>query len=59
MVLGTTLTSMVPPGIVSAATHHRLGNLLWAAALPLCAGSACGAFGGGQLAVRLNPIPTP
>ena len=54
MVLGTTLTSMVPPGIVSAATHHRLGNLLWAAALPLCAGSACGAFGGGQLAVRIR-----
>ena len=57
MVLGTTLTSMVPPGLVSAATHHRLGNLVWAAAVPLCAGSACGAFGGGQLAVRMPEEP--
>jgi len=57
MVLGTTLTSMVPPGVVSAVTHHRLGNLVWAAAVPLCAGSACGAFGGGQLAVRLPEEP--
>ena len=56
-VLGTTLTSMVPPGVVSAVTHHRLGNLVWAAAVPLCAGSACGAFGGGQLAVRLPEEP--
>ena len=56
-VLGTTLASMVPPGLVSAATHHRLGNVLWHAAAPLCAGSAAGAFAGGQLAVRVPEEP--
>lgn len=56
-VLGTTLTSMVPPGLVSGATHHRLGNVIWLAAMPLCAGSAAGAFAGGQLAVRVPEEP--
>ena len=56
-VLGTTLTSMVPPSIVSGLTHARLGNVVSAAALPLCAGSATGAFVGGQLAVRVDEEP--
>jgi len=56
-VLGTTLTSMVPPGLVSGATHHRLGNVIWLAAVPLCVGSAAGAFAGGQLAVRVPEEP--
>lgn len=51
-VLGTTLTSMVPPGLVSAFTHYRMGNVTVAAVLPLCVGSACGAILGGQLAVH-------
>jgi len=51
-VLGTTLASMVPPGIVSAVTHHRMGNVSVAAVLPLCLGSAIGAYAGGQLAVH-------
>mmetsp|Transcript_33176 Transcript_33176/g.76184 ORF Transcript_33176/g.76184 Transcript_33176/m.76184 type:complete len:333 (+) Transcript_33176:96-1094(+) len=51
-VLGTTLTSMAPPGVVSAVTHHRMGNVTVSAVLPLCVGSACGALLGGQLAVH-------
>lgn len=51
-VLGTTLAAMVPPGIVSALTHHRMGNVSVAAVLPLCMGSAVGAYIGGQLAVH-------
>ena len=52
-VLGTTLASMVPPSLVSMATHHKLGNVSTAAVLPLCLGSAAGAFCGGQLAQHL------
>ena len=51
-VLGTTLASMIPPGIVSALTHHRMGNVNVGAVLPLCFGSAVGAYTGGQLAVH-------
>ena len=50
-VLGTTLASMIAPSLVSLGTHARLGNVLVAAVLPLCAGSAVGAFAGGQLAL--------
>ena len=51
-VLGTTLASMIPPGIVSALTHHRMGNVNVGAVLPLCCGSVLGAYTGGQLAVH-------
>ena len=43
---------MIPPGIVSALTHHRMGNVNVGAVLPLCFGSAVGAYTGGQLAVH-------
>jgi len=56
-VLGTTLASMIPSSLVSLATHNRLGNVSMAAVLPLCAGSACGAFGGGKLALSLPEEP--
>ena len=52
-VLGTTLAAMVPPSLVSCATHYRLGNVQPAAILPLCIGSAIGAFFGGQLALQV------
>ena len=51
VVLGTTLASMVPPSLVSAATHHGMGNLQVAAIAPLCLGSAIGAGMSAQLAV--------
>lgn len=51
-VLGTTLTAMVPPGVVSAITHYRMGNVTVGAIIPLCVGSAVGAYTGGQLAVH-------
>ncbi len=51
-VLGTTLAAMMPPSIMSAATHHRLGNLQPHAVLPLCAGSAVGALCGTQFAAN-------
>ena len=51
-VLGTTMASMALPSFVSSATHYRMGNLRPAAVLPLCVGSAIGAFAGGQLAVH-------
>lgn len=56
-VLGTTLTAMVPSAIVSVATHHRMGNVVTQAVLPLCVGSGLGAFCGGQLAVRVPEEP--
>lgn len=56
-VLGTTLASMVPPSLVSAGTHAQIGNVLGAVVAPLVAGSAIGAFCGGQLAVRLPEEP--
>lgn len=56
-VLGTTLASMVPSALVSVATHRRLGNLIPQAVLPLCVGSALGAFFGGQLALRVPEEP--
>eukprot|EP00316_Scyphosphaera_apsteinii_P009231 CAMPEP_0119328228 /NCGR_PEP_ID=MMETSP1333-20130426/72812_1 /TAXON_ID=418940 /ORGANISM="Scyphosphaera apsteinii, Strain RCC1455" /LENGTH=240 /DNA_ID=CAMNT_0007337025 /DNA_START=173 /DNA_END=895 /DNA_ORIENTATION=+ len=52
-VLGTTLASMIPPSLVSFVTHSNLGNVARKAVLPLCAGSAIGAFAGGQFAVRV------
>jgi len=56
-VLGTTLTSMVPPSLVSVATHRQLGNVVVSAVLPLVAGSAIGAFASGQVAVRVPEEP--
>jgi len=56
-VLGTTLASMIPPSLVSAFTHSQMGNLALAAALPLSIGSGIGAFGGGQIAVRVPEEP--
>ena len=51
-VLGTTLASMVPPSLVSATTHHSLGNIVVSAVVPIIAGSALGAFVSAQVAVR-------
>ena len=56
-VLGTTLASMVPPALVSATTHHGLGNVVTSAVLPLVGGAAVGAFGAGQVAVRVPEEP--
>jgi len=56
-VLGTTLASMVPPALVSALTHHQMGNIVVAAVVPLVAGSAIGAFVSGQVAVRVPEEP--
>ena len=56
-VLGTTLASMVPPSLVSVATHHQLGNVVISAVVPLVAGSAVGAFASGQFAIRLPEEP--
>lgn len=47
----------VPPSITGAITHYRLGNLQPRAALPLCMGSALGAYVGGQVAVRAPEEP--
>ena len=56
-VLGTTLASMVPPSLVSAATHSQMGNVVSAAVIPLVAGSALGAFASAQLALQLPEEP--
>ena len=56
-VLGTTLASMVPPSLVSAATHSQVGNVVSAAVVPLVAGSALGAFASAQLALQLPEEP--
>ena len=56
-ILGTTLASMVPPSLIGAFTHYRMGNMLPRAALPLCIGSAIGASVGGQVAVRTPEEP--
>ena len=56
-VLGTTLTSMVPPSLVSAATHTQLGNVVTAVVAPLVVGAAAGAFFSGQLAVGTPEQP--
>ena len=56
-VLGTTLASMVPPSLVSAATHRQMGNVVTGAVAPLVLGSAVGAAVAGQLAVRSPEEP--
>lgn len=56
-VLGTTLASMVPPSLVSAATHRQMGNVVGAVVAPLVIGSAIGAACAGQLAVRAPEEP--
>ena len=56
-VLGTTLASMVPPSLVSAATHAQMGNVVAAAVAPLVAGSAIGAFATAQLALQMPEEP--
>ena len=56
-VLGTTLASMVPPSLVSVATHQQLGNVVGSAVLPLVCGSALGSFVSGQLAIRIPEEP--
>jgi uncharacterized membrane protein YfcA len=56
-VLGTTLASMVAPSLVSASTHWQIGNVVGPVVLPLVAGSACGAFMSGQVAVRVPEEP--
>ena len=43
---------MVPPSLVSLATHHSMGNLVVAAVVPLCLGSATGAVLSAQLATH-------
>ena len=48
---------MVPPALVSASTHHGLGNVVTAVVGPLVIGSAVGAFGAGQIAVRVPEEP--
>mmetsp|Transcript_11498 Transcript_11498/g.36817 ORF Transcript_11498/g.36817 Transcript_11498/m.36817 type:complete len:360 (-) Transcript_11498:480-1559(-) len=57
VVLGTTLAAMIPPSLVSAVTHSQMGNLAFAAALPLGIGAGLGAFAGGQIAVRVPEEP--
>jgi len=56
-VLGTTLASMVPSCLVSLGTHARMGNVVAAAVVPLCVGSAIGVGSGGQIAVRVPEEP--
>ena len=56
-VLGTTLASMVPPSLVSAATHRQMGNVVVSAVAPLVLGSAIGAAAAGQVAVRAPEEP--
>ena len=56
-VLGTTLASMVPPSLVSAATHRQMGNVVTSAVAPLVLGSAVGAATAGQLAIRAPEEP--
>ena len=56
-VLGTTLASMVPPSIVSALTHWRMGNVNLAVVMPLVVGSGIGAFASGQVAIQMPEEP--
>jgi len=52
-VVGTSLTAMVIPSLVGAATHYRNGVIVLGAAWPLCLGSFVGGCVGGLFASRL------
>jgi uncharacterized membrane protein YfcA len=54
MVLGTTLTAMLPASLLQAGYHMRAGNVVMSGALPLSFAAAAGAFFGGKLAVDAN-----
>eukprot|EP00325_Prymnesiales_sp_UTEX-LB-985_P010273 CAMPEP_0174714782 /NCGR_PEP_ID=MMETSP1094-20130205/19235_1 /TAXON_ID=156173 /ORGANISM="Chrysochromulina brevifilum, Strain UTEX LB 985" /LENGTH=73 /DNA_ID=CAMNT_0015914221 /DNA_START=311 /DNA_END=532 /DNA_ORIENTATION=+ len=48
---------MVPPSLVSVATHAQMGNVVMSAVAPLVAGAAIGSFSSGQLAIRVPEEP--
>ena len=52
-VIGTSLASMVIPSCVGTLQHHRLGNVVLKAAVPLALGTAAGAFIGARFALWL------
>ena len=51
------LLAMVPTAASGVAAHAKLGNVRGPLALPLAAGTLCGAYCGGQLARRIDDEP--
>jgi uncharacterized membrane protein YfcA len=50
---GTSLAAVIPTAAVGAATHHRLGNVVWRAALVLGVAGVVGAIAGALVALSL------